>query len=269
MKIIKIFAGLLATALLTALPLAIPLTIRYFTPQPAPPPIYPTSVPPSVFAIPDTEYAPLLATRAPAPTRTPPPTATAVPTPTPQPTATTVPTATPAPRYTPAPTFTPRPTSRPAPTLPLITGAATLNQEWQIPTARIFGVAAAHNSAAARDRQGLIIAGCYVIASQSGGTATAYTFSKDGRFSEYRVFVAVSGIAHALKAGECYEMLVQYESRESICYYTSRPLIYQPRACSGWRQTTRQFRLVDTSAIRWIPQDEWREDYWEYRHYQN
>ena len=75
--------------------------------------------------------------------------------------------------------------------------------------------------------------------------------------------VSISGFAAAPVEGECYEMAVEYEAEESICYYVYRGIVPPPSilGCSGWEQQTPEFYLTSSDAIRRITRVNWRKKY--------
>ncbi|MDE2684501.1 MAG: hypothetical protein OXI54_10200 [Chloroflexota bacterium] len=107
-----------------------------------------------------------------------------------------------------------------------------------------------------------IVVGCYTGVQDALDGKTWHTFSKDGKFSRDRNFIAVTGFSP--KNNICYEMAVRYESGERYCYYIQHSNVPRPNIpghCSGWTQYTREFSLVDKDAWRAISKAEWNRDY--------
>ena len=193
-------------------------------------------------------------------------TPTPSPTPRPTPTPTLTPTITPTPEPTPTPTPkpTPTPTRTPLPTIPTWTPTPVvpLSQKWDVRTT--LGVEAAHKENRATTLKRLIVVGCYAGLQDTSGGEEWFTFSRDGSFSEDRKFVGVTGFSKWPKGSQCYEMVVRYEKETNYCYFIQLSNVPRPNIpghCSGWRQNTREFYLVDKDAWRLIPKDEWRRDY--------
>ena len=183
-------------------------------------------------------------------TPTPLPTATPAPTPTPEPTATPTPSPTPSPTPEPTATLTPTPTPSPTPTP---TPIPSLKDLYSIPESRIFTVAGLKGKSTDWLEGGpLLVQGCYVGVSDFRYGDTWKTFSSDGRFTESHYMASITGFDSSPTQEGCYEMVVQYEGKELFCYYTGF-VPAPPNICLGWRQTTPDLRIVDASAIRWMP----------------
>ena len=167
----------------------------------------------------------------------------------------------------PLPTYTPYPTYTPPP-FPTATPVVLLSQKLSAHSSCVFSVDKAHESAAVKSCQPLIIYGCYAGLYDYRLGETWRTFSKDGRFDKDRVFVSIGGMK-AIREGECYEMSLDYEGEESFCYWTEcDPAVEDIQrvigGCScGWTQMTHEFYLASPDAIRYIPKYEWRRDYQE------
>ena len=93
--------------------------------------------------------------------------------------------------------------------------------------------------------------GCYVGVSDSRDGDHWKTFSHDGGFTENHYMASITGFDSSPTQEGCYQMVVRYEGEERFCYYEGfvppPPGIYL-----GWRQTTPDFRIVSSTAIRWI-----------------
>lgn len=124
----------------------------------------------------------------------------------------------------------------------------------------ILGVEEAHESNRATTSNRIIVVGCYTGLRDDDSGESWYVFSRDGGFTKNHKFISIADFSDSPKRGQCYEMAVKYERAEDYCYYFG--VAPDLHSCDpGWNQTTREFRLTDTSLWRTIPKAEWQRDY--------
>ena len=143
-----------------------------------------------------------------------PPSPTDIPAPTPAPVDTPVP----VPAQPPTPTKTPRPE-------PAFTPAPPLNDLWELGDGRVFTVNEIEKPAGTWiNRELIVLLGCRLTISDST-QENGLLFSQSGSFSETTYLARVGGspsIQEGLGKGQCYEMLVRYQSSSSDCYFIYR-----------------------------------------------
>lgn len=135
---------------------------------------------------------------------------------------------------TPMNTRVPMPTATPEmahPTIAPVLPDVSFNEMWGVDESRVYQMAEGyiHETATGkrertwRDGEPLILTGCRLDVPNSSGVSTVVTgflFSHDGQFNEKNYLISIiNEPSGGFTRGRCYEMVVQYISDSSECYF--------------------------------------------------